>query len=138
MKEYSKWLAIGVLIGVGISVGWKATDYLIDAVILKKDSDKTIVVNDPSDLIIKKSRLVKTPMGYQVVAVIENNSGKILNAILVKAQLSDGSGIIDQCEVTETNIELGETNIVLFCRVSQRDYPEVKVSFIKVEKSIIY
>lgn len=137
MKEYLKWLFIGLLLGIGISVGWRASDYYIANYILNEERPEDfMVVEYPQDLEIHSSRLVKTPLAYQVVGYVENPSDTNYRKIFINASINDGNEKIDFCEGVVFPVKEG-TDFKLTCDVGHTQYPNAKLGKVKIVSGFV-
>ena len=137
MKDYLKWLIIGLLIGAGISVGWKASDYYIDTIVFKKGHEKVATeVLNPGGLEISRIALVKTPLAFQVVGVLTSASQKRYKDAVIRAAITSNKNLIDYCE----NLVVPDTEGAEFklrCDVSHKDYPSAELGEVQVVKAYV-
>tara|TARA_R110002072_G_C7603958_1_gene504360 strand:- start:67 stop:495 length:429 start_codon:yes stop_codon:yes gene_type:complete len=139
MKEYGKWLVVGLLIGAGISMGFRASDYFINTYIIEPSREPSTVRQQyPSDIEITNPRIVAVPFSYQVSAKLNNNSNIQYVRFEFTVELHDDGGALDICEGFSNARGKKEVQITLHCNISSEKHPSVSVKNLEVISGSYY
>jgi hypothetical protein len=139
MRDYLKWLVIGLLIGIGISVGWAASDYYIQKYVFGNDEKVSItIVKDFSVFSVEDIRLVKTALTYQVIGVVSAADNRPYQNIELEAKITDQDGVLDYCRGIVSKIASDEQGFLLRCSITHKEQPDARLGEVEVIQAFIY
>ncbi len=139
MKDYGKWLVIGLLLGIGISLGYQASEYYIDQYIVAPARGPTKDIEYlPKGINVSGARVAKTAFSYQGTVQLINSSGKDYVGFVVTAELHDSRGLLEVCKGIESSVGKTEVLVTLLCNASNEKHPEVQLKNIEVVEGVYY
>lgn len=134
-KEITRYFVFGLCAGVGLSIGWQISEYLIRVGIrAAQGSVEKSITKNVEKLDITYKRLVRTRHQYQVTAKIKNNDVITYYDVVVKARLNDEKGLLDVAdEISLISLEPGEEYDLSFnFKVYAKDYPSAELGKVEV------